>query len=219
VKLTLNTVSIAVVATLIIMIVAAIVANTVRWLNSTTGLVLSKLITTGYSIPGAIIAIGVLAMMVGLDRLLAPMYRSFGFGDAPLMLSMSLAMLVIAYVIRFMATGYNAVETGFEKVGAKFSESSRLLGLGITRTFFRVDLPLIWSSLVSGIILTFVEIVKELPLALLLRPFNFDTLATKAYQYASDERIFSAAIPSLVIICVGMTSIILFHHLGKRVGQ
>jgi iron(III) transport system permease protein len=155
--------------------------------------------------------------MTGLDRWLAPLYRALGLGQSPLVLSMSLAMLITAYVIRFIATGYNAVEAGYEKIGTKFTESSRILGLGMTRTFFKVELPLIRGSVIGGTILTFVEIVKELPLTMLLRPFNFDTLATKAYQYASDERIFQAAFPSLAVIAVGMVSILVFHQLGKRV--
>ncbi|WP_126425217.1 ABC transporter permease [Brevibacillus marinus] len=215
--LTYNTVTVAVIATVLIMIFSVIVANTGRTLNNAFGIALAKAMTTGYSIPGAIIAIGVMSLFITLDELLLPLYRSLGWGEAPLVLSLSLVMLIVAYVIRFMATGYNAVESGFEKIGMKYTESSRLLGFGMTRTFFRVDLPLIRGSLLSGVILTFVEIVKELPLAMLLRPFNFDTLATKAYQYASDERIFSAAVPSLAIICVALASILLFHHLGKRV--
>lgn len=215
--LALNTVKAAAIATLLILFLSVIVANTVRSLNRAFGIVLAKTMTVGYSIPGAIIAVGVLGLMTGLDRWLAPLYRALGIGESPLVLSMSLAMLITAYVIRFVATGYNAVEAGYEKIGMKYSESSRMLGLGMTRTFFKVELPLLRGSLVGGTILTFVEIVKELPLTLLLRPFNFDTLATKAYQYASDERIFSAAVPSLAIIAVGMISILVFHQLGKRV--
>lgn len=215
--LTFNTVKVAIMATVLIMMLSVIVANASRTLNNAFGIALAKTMTVGYSIPGAIIAIGIMSLFIALDGQLAPLYRSLGLGEAPLVLSMSLVMLVVGYVIRFMATGYNAVESGFEKIGMKFTESSRLLGFGMTRTFFKVDLPLIRGSLASGVILTFVEVVKELPLAMLLRPFNFDTLATKAYQYASDERIFSAAVPSLSIICVGLASILLFHYLGKRV--
>jgi iron(III) transport system permease protein len=138
-------------------------------------------------------------------------------GESPLVLSLSLVMLVVAYVIRFTATGYNSIEAGFDKVGLKYMEASRMLGMGITKTFFKVDLPLIKGAVFSGMILTFVEIVKELPLALLLRPFNFETLATKTYQYANDEKIFQAAVPSLMIIGVSMISVLIFHQLTKKV--
>jgi iron(III) transport system permease protein len=96
-------------------------------------------------------------------------------------------------------------------------EASRMLGMGITKTFFKVDLPLIKGAVFSGVILTFVEIVKELPLALLLRPFNFETLATRTYQFANDEKIFQAAVPSLMIIGVSLISVLIFHQLTKKV--
>lgn len=91
-----------------------------------------------------------------------------------------------------------------------------MLGHGMTATFFKVDLPLIKGALLTGGILAFMEIVKELPLTLLLRPFNFDTLSTKAYQYASDEQIHQASIPSLLIIVLGIVSVCLYHWMGRR---
>lgn len=210
-----QTVYVAVIATMIILILAVVVANVCRSHNSLS-FILSKCVTSGYSIPGPIIAIGVLAMFIALDKWLAPVYSSMGLGKAPLILSLSLVMLIVGYVIRFMATGFNAIEVGFEKVGTKYTEASRMLGLGVTRTFFKVDLPLVKGSLISGFILTFVEICKELPLAMLLRPFNFETLATKTYQYANDEQIHEASISSLLIIAISIVSIILIQMIGKR---
>jgi iron(III) transport system permease protein len=211
-----QTISIAAISTLIIILVSTVIANVCRskWAFS---YMLSKVITSGYSIPGAIIAIGVLAVFIKLDKTLAPFYSYVGLGKAPLILSMSIVMLIVGYIIRFMATGYNAVEVGFEKIGTKYTEASRVLGHGVTKTFFRVELPLIKGALFSGFILTFVEICKELPLVLLLRPFNFETLATKTFQYAKDEMIHEAAIPSLMIIGISTMSVIVFHLIDKRV--
>lgn len=211
-----QTISVAAISTSIILIVSVIVANVSRSKNAFS-FVLSKWITSGYSIPGAIIAIGVLAVFIQLDEKLAPLYSKMGLGNAPLILSMSMAMLVVGYVIRFMATGFNAIEVGFEKIGFKYSEASRLLGNGITKTFFKVELPLIKGALLGGFILTFVEITKELPLVLLLRPFNFETLATKTFQYAKDEMIHEASIPSLMIIGLSALSVVVFHMIDKRV--
>ncbi|QTC40152.1 iron ABC transporter permease [Bacillus sp. V3] len=211
-----QTVYVALIATVLILLFAVILANVTRTQSSGT-YILSKLATAGYSIPGAIIAIGILALFIELDSLLAPFYSYMGWGKAPLILSLSLSMLVIGYTIRFMATGYNAVEVGFEKIGPKYTEASRMLGFGVTKTFFKVDLPLIKGALFSGFILTFVEIIKELPLALLLRPFNFDTLATKTYQYAKDEMIHEAAIPSLMIILLSVVSVAVFQMIDRKV--
>ena len=211
-----QTVYVAVIATVMILILSVVVANITRS-HSTFSFILSKCVTTGYSIPGPIIAIGVLAIFIALDGVLAPVYSNMGLGEAPLILSLSLIMLIVGYFIRFMATGFNAVEIGFEKVGTKYMEASRMLGLGVTKTFFKVDLPLIKGSIISGFVLTFVEICKELPLALLLRPFNFETLATKTYQYANDEQIHEASISSLLIIAISILSVMIIQMIGKRV--
>lgn len=213
-----QTVYVAGISTFLILIVAVVVANVCRS-QSAISFTLSKIVTAGYSIPGAIIAIGVLALFITLDKWLAPVYASMGLGKAPLILSLSIVMLIFGNVIRFMATGYNAVEVGFEKLGTKFTEASRMLGLGVTKTFFKIDLPLIKGVILSGFILTFVEICKELPLALLLRPFNFETLATKTYQYAKDERIHEASISSLMIIAISILSVIVFHMIERREKQ
>ncbi|MEF3309159.1 iron ABC transporter permease [Paenibacillus sp. GYB004] len=211
-----NTLFISVVSIVLLMLVAVIVANVCRLHRTGYTLALSKLISMGYSIPGAVLSIGVLAVFISLDNKLSGLYAGLGWGDGKLVLSMSLAMLVFAYIIRFLAVGFNSVEAGFEKIGNRYSEASRLLGMGMTRTFFKVDLPMIKGAVFTGCILTFMEIVKELPLTLLLRPFNFDTLATKAYQYASDEQIHQASAPSLLIVAVGMLSVFFYHWLGEK---
>jgi iron(III) transport system permease protein len=213
-RLAANTLKASLIATAIILAVSVIVANTVRMSRGAFGAALARLVTAGYAIPGPILAIGVLSLFVALDRLLAPLYAGMGLGASPLVLSLSLAMLIAGYAVRFMATGYNAVEAGFERIGMKYTEASRTLGVGVTRAFFRVDLPMIRGPLLGGAALTFVEIVKELPLTMLLRPFNFDTLATKAYQYAGDERIYQAAAPSLMIIGIGLASVFLLNQLA-----
>ncbi len=216
IRLVLHTLFISAITIVILMAFAIIAANVSRMRRSPFTMVLSKLLSMGYSMPGAVLSIGVLAVFISLDRKLAGWYGWLGLGENRLVLSMSLAMLVFAYVVRFLAVGYNAVEAGFEKTGTRYSEASRLLGFGMTRTFFKVDLPLIKGAVLAGCILTFMEIVKELPLTLLLRPFNFETLATKAYQYASDEQIHQASVPSLLIIGIGILSVAFYHRLGEK---
>ncbi|CAM4349480.1 iron ABC transporter permease [Paenibacillus alkaliterrae] len=212
-----NTLLVAFVSISLLMLLAVIVANVSRASKrSIFTLALTKLISMGYSIPGAVLSIGVLAVFISIDERLGGLYERLGWGANKLLLSMSLAMLVCAYVIRFLSVGYNAVEAGFDKIGNRYSEASRMLGAGMTRTFFKVDLPMIKGAVLTGFILTFMEIVKELPLTLLLRPFNFETLATKAYQYASDEQIHQASVPALFIIAVGAVSVFFYHWLGER---
>uniref|UniRef100_UPI00403F1FD4 ABC transporter permease n=1 Tax=Paenibacillus sp. FSL K6-3182 TaxID=2921495 RepID=UPI00403F1FD4 len=216
-QLVSNTLLVSIVAITVLMLLAVIVANVSRSLNrSLLSLAATKLILMGYSIPGAVLSIGVLALFISLDHQLSGVYSWLGFGSSKLVLSMSLVMLIFAYVIRFLGVGFNAVEAGFDKIGNRYSEASRTLGIGMTATFFKVDLPLIKGSILAGFLLTFMEIMKELPLTLLLRPFNFETLATKAYQYASDEQIHQASVPSLFIITVGTATVFVYHWLGEK---
>lgn len=210
-----RTVYVAGLSTLLIILFSLIVA-TVSRSHSVFSSLLAKGVTAGYSIPGAIIAIGVLAICIQLDEGLAPLYRQLGMTEAPLVLSMSLFMLISGYFIRYMATGYHAIEVGFEKVGTKYTEAARMLGMSRIKAFFKVDLSLIKGAVISGFILTFVEICKDLPLALLLRPFNFETLATKTYQYANNEQIYEASIPSLLIIAISIISIYVLHYLERK---
>ncbi|ANY66070.1 iron ABC transporter [Paenibacillus sp. BIHB 4019] len=212
-----NTLLIAAVSITLLMVLAVIIANVSRFSKrSILTIGLTKLIATGYSIPGAVLSISVLALFISLDGRFSGLYERLGLGANKLVLSMSLVMLVFAYVIRFLSVGFNAVEAGFNKVGNRYSEASRALGHGMTRTFFRVDLPMIKGAVLTGFILTFMEIVKELPLTLLLRPFNFETLAAKVYQYASDEQIHQASVPSLFIIAIGLASVCFYYWLGER---
>lgn len=211
IELTFNTLRVALLATAIILVISTTAANVNRVQRNRFTVILTKLLTAGYSIPGAILAIGVLTLFLWLDQQVIAQ-----FGTGQLVLSMTLLMLIVAYVVRFMATGFQAVEAGFEKIGHHYMEASRMLGHGLTKTFFKVDLPLIKGALLTGTVLTFVEIVKELPLALLLRPFNFETLATKTYQYANDEMIQEAAVPALFIIAVSLLAVAVIHRVGER---
>lgn len=211
-----NTIKGAGIATAIILLIAIVSSRAARMFDSPFMQALSRLMSAGYSVPGAIVAIGVLAVFIELDGRLAPLYRAMGKDDGALVLSLSLAMLLTGYVIRFMATGYGALEAGYEKMPRVYSEASRTLGRSSLFTFLRVELPLIKGSLLSGFVLTFVEIIKELPLTLLLRPFNYDTLSTRAYQYATDERVFDAALPSLLLVMIGLVSVLILLRPERR---
>lgn len=216
VNLTGQTLSVAALATALIMVMAVVVANACRR-PSALAYLLSRAVTAGYAVPGAVIAVGVLTVFIGLDGLLSPLYAWMGWGETRLVLSMSTVMLITGYVIRFLATGYAAAEAGFAKIGTRYAEAARLLGYGPGRSFLKVELPLLKPQLLAGAIVTFVDICKELPLVLLLRPFNFETLATKAYQYASDEQIYEAAVPSLMIIGISTLSVVISHFAGRKV--
>ncbi|MBP1943716.1 ABC transporter permease [Cytobacillus luteolus] len=215
IKLVWNSVSVAFISSSIIIIVSLVIANFSRLSQSTLARFISRVTVLGYSIPGTIIAIGVLTVFIALDKNLFGFYKMIGL-EPTLLLSLSIAMLLFAYIIRFLAIGYNSIEAGFEKVGTSFTEASRMLGNTITSSFFKVDLKMIKGAVLGGFLLVFIDILKELPLTLLLQPFNFYTLATKAFQYANDEMIQEAALASLLIILVSSVSIIIFHRIFEK---
>lgn len=212
----LNSMGIAIISTFIILIMALIIANFCRIQDGRLSKLYSKLTLLGYSVPAAVIAIAVILIFVDMDKNLYPIYKSINPNSPTLVLSSSILMLIFAYVIRFLAIGYQSIEAGFDKIGKKFFEASRMLGKNTIKTFFLVDLPMIKPAIISAFALTFVDIIKELPLALILRPFNFNTLATKAFEYANDEMIHEASVASLIIILVSLVSILMIHKLGEK---
>ncbi len=216
IQLMFNSIWVALVASVLIVTMSVVIANFCRMQDNWLAKLFSKLTLVGYSIPGAVIAIGVILFFVQLDYKLQWFYKMIDPNSITLVLGTSIVMLLFAYVIRFLAVGYQAVESGFDKVGKRFFEASRMLGKGVTQTFFRVDYPMIKPAVISGLALAFVDIVKELPLTLILRPYNFNTLATKTFEYANDEMIHEASIASLIIILVSVCSIYLLNKLGDK---
>jgi iron(III) transport system permease protein len=138
--------------------------------------------------------------------------------DVGLILSGTLIALLVAQVSRYFAVAYHAVASGFQTICARMEEVSRALGRGPVATLFRVDLPLLRRTLAATATLLAIDLIKELPLTLILRPFNFNTLATRAYEFAVDERLGEAAPYALMIVAVGVFPVVLLQHLGDRKG-
>ncbi|SJZ95216.1 ABC transporter permease [Selenihalanaerobacter shriftii] len=215
----INSIFVALIASTLIIVIAIIIANTVRISDNILSKIYSKIAILGYSIPGAVIAIGILLFFIALDNRIEAIYKLLNFGPNELALKSSIIMLIFAYIIRFLGIGYNSVESGFDRVGNNFFEASRTLGVGITETFFKVDLPMIKPAVMSGFLLVLIEVLKELPLTLILRPFNFDTLSSKAFEYAGNEMIHEAAISSIIIILVCGVAIYRIHTVGDKEGK
>jgi iron(III) transport system permease protein len=116
--------------------------------------------------------------------------------------------LVFAYLVRFLAVGYGAVESSLDNIKPNLDNASRSLGLNTVQTLFQIHLPLMRSGLITAAILVFVDVMKELPVTLIMRPLNYDTLAVRVFNLASDERLSEAAIPALAIIAVGLLPVL-----------
>ena len=162
----------------------------------------------GYAIPGAVIAVGVLVPLGRLDNWIAGGIEA-AFGTKPgLLLTGTIVALVYAYLVRFLAVALQTVEAGLAKVTPRMDDAARSLGATPTATLARVHAPLLASSLAGAALLLFVDVMKELPATFALRPFNFDTLAIEAYNLARDERLSEAAVPSLVIVAIGLVPVL-----------
>jgi iron(III) transport system permease protein len=158
----------------------------------------------GYALPGAVIAVGVLIPATRIDHALADL-STLWFGlDPGLLITGSVAALVYAYLVRFLAVALQTVEAGLAQVTPHMEDAARSLGMGARETLARVHAPILRSSLVTAALLVFVDVMKELPATFVMRPFDFDTLAVQAYNFAADERLAEASIASLAIVAVGL---------------
>lgn len=174
---------------------------------------IAKLGVLGYAIPGAVVAIGIMIPTIFIDKWLIKTLDYLFEIQPGLIISGTLIALIYAYVIRFLAVAFNPIESTALKVSDSIPDSSRILGVGNIKTFFKIDLPLIKTGVLSAFILVFMDVIKELPLTLILKPFQVNTLAVKAYEYASDEMVMEAAIPSLMIILTVMLPVIFLNRL------
>ncbi len=195
------------IAAISIFLLYAIRLSPLRWTKH-----IARTASLGYAIPGAVIAVGVMIPMMGLDRII----NWTASNQLGMILSGTLFILVVAYIVRFMAVGYNAIDAGFQKTGVSVNEVARSLGASPLRTLWKIDLPLIKNSIAGAVLLAFVDILKELPLTLILRPFNFNTLATKAFDMATNEMIAESANASLVVVLTGVIPIIILNNMISK---
>jgi len=189
-------------------LLALLMAYGARLSKSTLASGLNRLVGLGYAVPGAVIAVGVLIPVTRLDNWLAGQWEHW-FGTNPgLLLTGGIAALVYAYLVRFLAVALHTVESSLAKITPSMDDAARCLGLGQGATLRRVHAPLLRGSLLTAGLLVFVDVMKELPATLVMRPFNFDTLATQVYTLASDERLAEASTASLAIVAVGLLPLI-----------
>jgi iron(III) transport system permease protein len=214
--LALNSFGLATASAFIAVAVAVLIAFSVRLTPTPLLTLSSRAASLGYSIPGAVIAVGVMVPFLWVDRQIASTARDLFGTPLGLILTGTVAALVFAYVVRFLAVALNPVDSGFTRVCGNLDETSRSLGAPPMKTLLRVDLPLLRGTLVSAGLLVFVDVLKELPLTLILRPFDFDTLATRAYQLAADEQLARSALPALLIVAVGVIPVIMLSRIIAR---
>ncbi len=176
----------------------------------------TQLSTLGYALPGTMIAIGLLAPLSSLDRQVAGFLNTSFDISTGLILTGTIAALVYAYVIRFLTVAFNACNSGLETIHGSLDDAARSLGAAPRELFTRIHLPLLRNSVFAAVLLVFVDVMRELPATLILRPFNFETLATRVYRLASDERLPEASTAALAIVVIGLVPVLLLSFLTRQ---
>ena len=203
-----NTLMVASIGAIIIMLMALFVGIIARYQSGRMGSAIAALSSSGYAVPGTILAIGVLGVVFGIEQL----WRFINDDTTARLLSGTLMVLLFAYIVRFQAVGYGAVNAGLKRLPPNLMPASQVLGHPFSSSVLRITVPLLHPSILAGLLLAFVDIMKELPMTLLLSPFNFETLATLTYQFAKDELLEDAAVPALLIVLAGLIPVIIINR-------
>lgn len=216
----LNTVLLACGAAVIAVALGVFLAYAARIGGGRLVRLLGRFASLGYAVPGAVIAVGVLVPFGAFDNAVDAFMRQYLGVSTGLLLSGTVFAIMFAYVVRFLALSYGAADSGLSRVTPNMEMAARTLGHGPAKTLLRVNLPLMRASLLTAGILVFVDCMKELPATLILRPFNFDTLATYVYQFASDEQLEQSALGALTIVAAGLLPVILLSRtMARRAGE
>lgn len=194
---------VAIVVSLVTILLSLLVLFYQRIAKHAYPLIPGRLASTGYALPGTVLAIAVLLPLTQLDDALNNWLEPFGLSPG-LLLSGTLFAMIFAYVVRFYAIAHGALESSFLRISPSLDMASQSMGKGPLQTLRKVHLPLLKRGILTAGLLVFIECMKELPAALLLRPFNFETLATHVFQYVSDEQLELASISALLIVLVGL---------------
>jgi iron(III) transport system permease protein len=207
-ELASNSLILSGVAAAVAVVMAIILASGVRLAGNRAARVFAIVATTGYAIPGAVFAVGILLTLTPLDHALNRIFEDWAGVSVGLVLTGSLVGLTYGYVARFLAVAYHSTDAGLEKIRPNITLAARALGANPWRVLARIHLPLAGPGLITGAALVFVDVMKELPITVMLRPFGYETLATWVWQMAAESLWTGAALPALAIVAVGLVPVV-----------
>jgi iron(III) transport system permease protein len=207
---TFSSVFLSLSASIFIMLVSVLMIVVANYKSSSAQRIIIYLSSCGYAFPGTILAVGIVVFVGWLNDLFY-FHLSYWVGG--------FIILIFAYMIRFLAVSSGAIRTGMLRVHPNLMDVSKTMGVGFVTTLRKIIIPLIYMNILIGGILVFVDILKELPITLLLRPFNFETLATYVYQYASDEMLEESSFAAIIIIIAGLGPVIFLNSTIKRISK
>ncbi len=214
-RYTTTTIGFAVIAATAALVWAVFLSASVRASKGRFAKAVARIATLGYAMPGAVVAVGVLLLVTSIDRTLVGLLDGIGISTRSI-LTGSLAALTYAYVVRFLAVSQNSVQSAFLTVKPSLDEAAKTLGAGTGRVLCRIHIPLVSRGLFAGFTLVFVDVMKELPVTLLLRPFGNDTLAIWGYLLAAEGFWEAASVPSLAILAAGLIPVAFLTRASGR---
>lgn len=211
-RLIANTLALASLTAILAVALALVVAYGYRISENKLCLLAKQVVGLGYAVPGLVIAVGTLIPLAYLDNIIDGVARQYFDTSTGLLLSGTIFALLIAYLVRFLAVALNSIDSGLNSIGNNMDQAARSLGASPFKVLRQIHIPILRGSILTGVLIVFVDVMKELPATLVLRPFNFNTLAVRAYELASDERLADAALPSIVIVLAGLIPVILLSR-------
>tara|TARA_B100001029_G_C15062751_1_gene460078 strand:- start:3765 stop:5384 length:1620 start_codon:yes stop_codon:yes gene_type:complete len=206
-----NTISLAIVAGLISALIALLINFSIRLKPGSSIRRFSSLLSIGYAVPGLILAVGIVQLLIYVD--------SNFLDSTDVVLTGSIFGLLLAYIIKSYALANSSIESGYERITTSIDDAAKILGSSGWNMLSRVHSPLMKTSFLTAILLVMSEVVKELPATLILRPFNFETLAVSTYIYAAEERMFQAASPAIAIVVIGLIPIVFLSKMIRSSSQ
>jgi len=214
----MTTVALASAATAIVLVIGFLSVAAQRYLRAAAIAACVNIAGIGYAVPGTVLALGLLSPLVVVDEAINTLTRVLGGAGTGLILAGSVAALVIAYVIRFLAIAIGFAQAGFARIATEFDDIARLLGAGPGKLALSIHLPLARPAMFGAALLVFVDCLKELPATLLLRPLNVETLSTYIYQFATRGSFEDGALAALIIVAVGILPVI-YITLSAEIGM
>jgi iron(III) transport system permease protein len=210
IELFFRTIQLGVISATVITSIALLVVYNFRINKDKTSSSLVQITKLGYSIPGAVVAVGILSFFGILNEYMLKLF------DTSFLVSGTALAVVFGYLVRFIAISINNFEAGFNRIPQSYDDAAQISGIGQFKTFRKVIFPLIKNSAFASFIIIFIEVVKELPLTMVLRPFDYNTLAIRAFELNEQAQTIESAVPSMCIVIIGIISVILLTRNMKK---
>lgn len=212
-----NSLTLGILASLITLLFAVIISYSNRFHKDILNQITVRTATLGYALPGAVLAVGIFSPFVWFDNQIIFFLKNNFDINIGFIFNGTLITLITAYVVRFLAVGYNSIETSMQRITPSIDESARSLGLNKFELLKKIHLPLIKKGMAAAVILVFVDVMKEMPITLMMRPFGWDTLSVRIFEMTSEGEWQKAALPALTLILAGLLPVrILMKHSEKK---